>query len=76
MADKKLEQVIKVNDDNKIEIVKLEERISNHKKDMDKIIADFKELGIDVDEGEMVLESSIEEYDKLLAEAKTKLGIV
>lgn len=76
MADKKLEQVIKVNDDNKIEIVKLEERISNHKKDMDKIIADFKELGIDVDEGEMVLESYIEEYDKLLAEARTKLGIV
>lgn len=76
MADKKLEQVIKVNDDNKIEIVKLEERISNHKKDMDKIIADFKELGIDVDEGEIVLESYIEEYDKLLAEARTKLGIV
>lgn len=75
MENKELEQLEKVNNENKMEAVKLEERISNLKKEKDEIIKTIEGLGIDVDEAEIVLQDSEEELEKLLKEAKTKLGI-
>ena len=75
MADKNLEQIEKVNSDNKIEVIKINERLSNHKKEKDEVIAKLKELKVDIDEAEMVLEESEEELAKLITDAKLKLGI-
>jgi len=75
MADKELEQLEKVNNDNKMEIVKLEERIANQKKERDEEVKTITEMGIAIDEAEVVLENSEEEYSKLLADGKKKLGI-
>ena len=75
MADKDLEQIEKVNSDNKIEVIKINERLSNHKKEKDEVIAKLKELKVDIDQAEMVLEESEEELAKLITDAKLKLGI-
>lgn len=75
MADKDLEQLEKVNNNNKMEVVKIEERISNLKKEKAEVVKTIEDLGIAVDEAEMALESSEEEYNNKLAEAKKKLGV-
>jgi len=72
---KDIEQIEKVNNENKMEVVKLEERISNLNKDKAEIVKTIEALGIPMDEAVLALESSEEEYAKLIKDANIKLGV-
>lgn len=75
MENKELEKLEKINNDNKLEVVRLQERISNLKKEKEELLKKFDELGVSVDEADLILETTQEEYDELLKEAKDKLGV-
>lgn len=73
--DNELVNLEKVNNDNKLELAKVEERLSNLSKEKEEVEKTIKDMGIDIEEAEMVLETSEEEYKTLLVDAKTKLGV-
>lgn len=73
--DQEIQKLEKINEENKLEEARLQERLKTLQAEKEKINKEYEELGVKVADADKVIEATKEKIETLIAEAKKQLGV-